>query len=110
MIEVNTWTLPGGFALPVTVETVTLLEYTTEPQPLAPARAEALLQEESLRQTRASMVAGRVERGSATVFKSRDSYHCRGIWNCVELISRTADAELFREDEANGETDQRGAN
>lgn len=110
MIETSTWTLPGGWALPVTVETVTLLEYETEPQPLSQEQAEALLGEEALRLTRTKMVAGRVENGSTAIYKTQDGYRCRGVWNCVELISKTLPVELFGEDEENGETDQRGTN
>ena len=89
----------------MTVETVTLSEYTLEPIPIDPACAEVLLGAESLRQTKAQMVAGRVERGSTAIKKTQDSYYCRGVWNCVELISRTVPVELFGEDEGNGKTD-----
>ena len=105
MIKTSTWTLPGEFTLPVTVETVTLTEYTLEPVQIEPDRAEALLGSESLRMTLGQMVAGRVERGSTAMNKTQDSYRCRGVWNCVELISRTVPAELFGEDEENGKTD-----
>ncbi|MBQ1411079.1 MAG: sporulation protein YqfD [Oscillospiraceae bacterium] len=109
MIEMKTWTLPGGYTLPVTVETVTLLEYTLEPVSLSPEQAEALLGGESLRLTMEQMVAGRVQNGSTTIKMTQDGFHCRGAWNCVELISKTLLVELFGEDEVNGETDQRGA-
>ena len=89
----------------MTVETVTLTEYTLEPVQIEPDRAEALLGSESLRMTLGQMVAGRVERGSTAMNKTQDSYRCRGVWNCVELISRTVPAELFGEDEENGKTD-----
>ena len=110
MIDTSMWILPGDYVLPVTVETVTLLEYTLEPVQLSREDAEALLAPESLRLTRAQMVAGRVESGSTAINMTQDSYRCRGVWNCVELISKTLPVELFGEDEANGETDQRGAN
>ncbi len=105
MIETSTWTLPGDWALPVTVETVTLLEYKTELLPLSQAQAEALLGEEALRLTRTQMVAGRIENGSTAIYKTQDSYRCRGVWNCLELISKTLPVELFGEDEVNGKTD-----
>ncbi|MBO4418309.1 MAG: sporulation protein YqfD [Oscillospiraceae bacterium] len=102
MIKASVWTLPGGYALPLTVETETLLEYTLAPLALSQEQAEAMLGEESLRQTRGEMSAGRIEGGSAAIHKTQDSYHCRGVWNCLELISRTVPAELFGEDEVNG--------
>ena len=61
-----------------------------------------MLGEESLRQTGAEITAGRIEGGSAAIHKTQDSYHCRGVWNRLELISRTVPAELFGEDEVNG--------
>jgi hypothetical protein len=108
MIKVSNWTLPGGYELPVTVETETLLEYTLEPLELPARQAETLLREESLRLTQAQMTAGQIETGSAAIQKTQDSYRCRGVWNCLELISKTIPAELFGEDEVNGKTDQRG--
>ena len=105
MIKTSTWTIPGGFALPLTVETVTLSEYTLEPLPINLNCAEALLGSEALRLTRAAMVAGRVESGSTMTQKTQDSYRCRGVWNCMELISKTVPVELFGEDEENGKTD-----
>lgn len=102
MTEVSVWTLPGGYTLPVEMETVTLLEYTLEPLTLSREQAEALLRGESLRQVQAQMVAGRVEAGTTTVNISQDRCFCRAVWNCVELISRTVPAELFGEDETNG--------
>ena len=110
MIETSTWTLPGGYALPVTVETVTLREYEPEPLALSHDRAQALLEGESRRLTLNQMTAGRIEGGSAAIYKSQNGYRCRGVWNCVELISKTLPVELFGEDDVNGKTDQRGTN
>ena len=110
MIETSTWTLPGGYALPVTVETVTLREYEPEPLALSRDRAQALLEGESRRLTLNQMTAGRIEGGSAAIYKSQNGYRCRGVWNCVELISKTLPVELFGEDDVNGKTDQRGTN
>ena len=110
MIETAVWTLPGGYSLPWTLETVTLLEYRLEPGALPANEAERLLEGESLRQTQAELVAGTVETGSVTVRKKGDIFGGRAAWNCLELISRTQPFELFGEDEANGQTDQRGTN
>ena len=107
MIETTALTLPGGYELPLVLETETLSEYRLEPRALPEEEARSLLEAEALRQTRAEMVAGSVEDGSLTIQKTQDSYRCRGVWNCLEVISRTVPAELFREEERNGETDQR---
>ena len=105
--ETNEWSLPGGYVLPVRVETVTLYEYRLEPAELSLAEAESLLNAEALRQTRAQMVAGTVEQGSAVTQKKENGYVCRAALNCLELISRTAPAEPFREEGSNGQIDQR---
>ena len=106
--ETKEWSLPGGCVLPVRVETATLYEYRLEPAELSLAEAESLLNAEALRQTRAQMVAGTVEQGSAVTQKKENGYVCRAALNCLELISKTVPAEPFREEEANGQTDQRG--
>ncbi len=100
--------LPGGWRLPWTLETVTLLEYRLEPIELPAEEANALLNAEALRQTEAQMAAGTVEQGSTAIQKKDGGYHCRAALNCLELISRTVPAEPPREEECNGETDQRG--
>ncbi len=106
--EIKEWRLPGGWPLPVRIETVTLLEYRLEPAALSPREAEALLNAEALRQTEEQMTAGTVEQGSAVIQKKNGGYLCRAALNCLELISRTVPAEPPREEECNGETDQRG--
>ena len=106
--EINEWSLPGGFVLPVRVETVTLYEYRLEPAELSLDEAEPLLNAEALRQTQAQMVAGRVEQGSAVTQKKENGYICRAALNCLELISRTVPAEPLREEGSNGQIDQRG--
>ena len=108
--EIKEWRLPGGWRLPVSLETVTLLEYRLEPAELSLQEAETLLNAEALRQTEAELVAGTVEQGSAAIQKKNGGYLCRAALNCLELISRTMPAEPPREEECNGETDQRGTN
>ena len=103
--EINEWSLPGGYTLPVRVETVTLYEYRLEPAVISLTEAESLLNAEALRQTEAQMIAGRVEQGSAVTQKKENGYICRAALNCLELISRTVPAEPYREEELNGETD-----
>ena len=109
MIETEALTLPGGYVLPLCLETVTLREYVLEPAALAPEAAEALLAGESRRLTAAQLVAGTVETGTASVRLTEDSCRCRGVWNCLEQIAVTQPFELFREGEAHGEIDQRRA-
>ena len=106
--EINELRLPGGWLLPVKLETVTLLEYRLEPAELSLEDAERLLNAESIRQTEAQMIAGKVEQGSTLVQKKENGYLCRAAMNCLELISRTVPAEPYREEELHGETDQRG--
>ncbi|MBR6119390.1 MAG: sporulation protein YqfD [Oscillospiraceae bacterium] len=109
MIETRTWTLPGGWQLPIQLETETLLEYELRPAALAQPEAEAILTGEARRLTEAAMTAGQIESQSSAIQKKTDSYLCRVSMNCVEMIARTLPVELFGEDDSHGKTHQRGA-
>lgn len=110
MIDTGIWTLPGGFDLPFTLETVTLREYTLTPCPLEEQRAADLLNGEALRLTQEEMLAGKVESKTATIQKDQNGYTCRAAIHCLELISRILPADPLGEEEQHGETYQRGEN
>ena len=109
MIETRTWTLPGGYTLPVSLELETLREYSPEPTPISEAEAASLLKAEAERLTRTRLVSGQIQRESAVIQKKQNSFCCRTVLNCLELISRTVPAELFGEEENHGKADQRRA-
>ena len=109
MIETKAWTLPGGWQLPIQLETETLLEYELRSVALAQPEAEAILTGEARRLTEDAMTAGQIESQSSTIQKKTDSYLCRVNMNCVEMIARTLPVELFGEDDSHGKTHQRGA-
>lgn len=110
MIKTIRLTLPGGYSFPVFLETETLLEYRLEPAVLPEEAAKTLLEREARRQTSEELTVGKLESGRAQLIKKEDGYLCRASMNCLELISGTVPAELFREEYTNGETDQRGTN
>ena len=62
------------------------------------------MKKESIRWIDGQMTAGKVETATSTIHITQDSYICSASFNCLELISRTEPAELFREEERNGET------
>ena len=102
MIETREWTLPGGFKLPITVETETLREYQLLPHGLSREEASALLDAEALRLVTAGMVAGQVVSGTSQVQITENRCFCRSQLNCLELISRTVPVELFGEEGDHG--------
>lgn len=110
IIKTSEITLPGGYSLPVSVETQTLLQYELVPVPLSQETAMEQLQGETDRLLEAEMVAGRRLAARTQVTKEQERYQYRGSINCLEVISKTVPAELYREDAENGEIDQRGEN
>ena len=111
MIETKPWRLPGGYELPVSIETVTLREYRLEAVSLDRAEATHLCSEEALRLISSQMVAGSIRAGSLSLQMNQSSCSCRAAYNCVELISRSVPAELFEEEEnKHGKDHQRGEN
>lgn len=110
MIETTVMSLPGGFELPLVLETETLLEYRLEPIMLSEDEAKTLLESEAVRRTTREMVSGTIEAMQTRITKQNNRYCCVVGLNCLELISKTVPAVLFGEEEEHGETDKRGTN
>ena len=110
MIETTVWTLPGGYSLPICVETQTLLEYALVPKAVDLETAGRILCADAERLVMAQMVAGEITRTTTQITPKQDSFLLRGTFHCVELISKTVPAELYGEEEQDGENDQRGTN
>lgn len=108
IIESSELTLPGGYQLPVIVETQTLLQYELIPVALSRDAAMEQLQAEADRMLEHEMVAGQCVCARTQLATEQDRYVYRGSFNCREVISKTVPAELYREDAENGEIDQRG--
>lgn len=107
MIKTEPLFLPGGFQLPVSVETLTLREYRAEREAIETEDANILLSEEAERLVMDQMISGRIEGGTTSTQKKGNCFVCRAAMNCLELISRTVPTELFGEEDENGEADQR---
>ena len=107
--ETSVWTLPGGFSLPVFIETQILFEYALVPAELDVDSAGQTLCAEAERLVTEQMVAGEITRTSTQLIPKQDSYLLRGTFHCVEVISKTVPAALSGEEEY-GENDQRRTN
>lgn len=105
MIETSVMSLPGGFELPLVIETETLLEYRLEPMELSEDEANTLLEAEAVRRATREMVSGTIEAIHTRILKHNNRYYSVVGLNCLELISKTVPAELFGEEEEHGETD-----
>lgn len=102
IITKKTWTLPGGYELPVCLETEWLREYELVPVELEADEALRLLTAEADRLVQMQLVAGTVQSSSTQIITKEDSFRMKGSFNCCELISRTVPAELYEEDPIDG--------
>ena len=108
--ETSAWTLPGGFSLPVYMETQTLFEYVLVPAELDVDSAGQTLRAEAERLVTEQMVAGEITRTSTQMIPQQDSFLLRETFHCVEVISKTVPAALYGEEEQDGKDNQRRAN
>ena len=102
-------TLPGGFFLPIALETVTLCEYTVTQKALTSEEAEELLRSRAESAVQTELVAGMIRSTSMITEQADGVFQGRADLNCNELISRTVPVLLFGEDETNGKNHKRGA-
>lgn len=104
MIQIQQLTLPGGYVLPIWLETVTYSEYELMPVRLTQDQAERILMREVERENAGRMTAGQIERTSCVWNLSESAWSCKAQLFCNELISRSVPVYLFGEEEENGET------
>jgi len=98
MTVYRTLTLPGGYGLPVRLETQTAREYELAPAPLSAQCAGALLREGAERSVRADMTAGEILREKLQVSRGGGTYRLGGWLECREMIARTVRANFFEGD------------
>lgn len=92
-----TLTLPGGFTLPVSLETETITSFEVYQEALERSQAERSLQrfaEESLSQ---SMIAGEILRKQETLFLENGIYSLEGEYRCREMIGRVHREQIGEE-------------
>ena len=102
MIKTRSLTLPGGYLLPVALETVTLRPYTLTEEPVSQKTAEHVLQSAAK-----AAVARQLGAGSHTIQQNNGALVLRAGIFCEEMIAVSIPADPLREEETNGESDQR---
>jgi hypothetical protein len=102
IIKIQQVCLPGGYRLPIYLETTTLLEYRIEPAALSDEQAETILRQGAERLGRTMIFAGEIERQTLSVAHADGAFEGRSHLFCQELISRSVPVELFGEGETYG--------
>ncbi len=101
----DTIALPGEYALPIEIETLTLREYRLEEVSLTDLEAEELLSSAADRSVGQNII-GRIISGSGNLQKNNGSYTLDAERYCDELISVTVPVRLLGEDGYSGESNQ----
>lgn len=83
-----TLTLPGGFALPLSLEIETFLSFDMSQGELDRAHGEKALREFAQQYLSQEMVAGEILQRSETLFRENGFYSLEGEYRCTEMISR----------------------
>lgn len=107
MIKTRSLTLPGGYLLPVALETVTLRPYTLTEEPVSQKTAEHVLQSAAKAAVARQLVAGSIKGESHTIQQNNGALVLRAGIFCEEMIAVSIPADPLREEETNGESDQR---
>ena len=107
MIETKALTLPGGDTLPLFLETVTVRPYTLCSVPVDEDHAGEILLGAAQQFVQSHMVAGTILRTEQRLQKNNGAYELHAAICCQEMISVCIPAEPLREDDTNGESDQR---
>lgn len=102
-IENNyTFTLPGGFALPITLCVESFSSYEMTQAELDRSYAEKALAEFAGDYLSQTMVAGEILQRSETLFREEGVYSLEGEYRCTEMISRVR-REQIGDSDTNGE-------
>lgn len=92
-----TLTLPGGFALPISLEMETISSYEMVLTELPRSRAETALQSFAESYLLQSMIAGEILQQRETLFQENGIYSLEGEYRCVEMISRVHREQIGEE-------------
>ena len=110
MIKTVSLVFPGGFALPVSLETAVLREYDTSVVSVSREEAELQLTKAGRSLVRSDMIAGTIGETHVAMTRTEELYTAELAFFCEEVISRTVPVSLFGEEVEYGEIDQRGEN
>lgn len=109
MIETDDLTLPGGWTLPMTLETVTLREYRLTPAEISEQAAAAVLGPTAEDLVCAELTAGTVTSRTLTITRTDTGYEAGADFGCREIISRADPIDPFGEEASHGQNHQRRA-
>ena len=109
MIETEDLTLPGGWTLPMTLETVTLREYRLTPAEISEQAAAAVLGPTAEDLVCAELTAGTVTSRTLTITRTDTGYEAEADFGCREIISRADPIDPFGEEASHGQNHQRRA-
>ena len=109
MIETWDLTLPGGWSLPLSIETVTLREYRLKPVFQAESEAEAAIGPTADALVCADLTAGSVTSRTLKITRTDSGFEAAADFACREIISRTDPLNPFGEEASHGENHQRRA-
>lgn len=94
--------LPGGYQLPIYLETVTISEYRIDHETLSEELGRAILCDGAARIALSAMRAGQIERQYLSLYEHDGFYEGQVQLFCQELISRTVPVYMFGEGEEHG--------
>lgn len=106
MINRRVCTLPGGYGLPLVLETVTCREYELIPEPLPEQAAQTLLTTFSERYVMERTVAGGLLSRTDTLTEENGTWRLDASLFCEEMIAEVRPGVM---EETDGTDDQRGA-
>lgn len=99
MVMYRQLTLPGGYSFPLTLVVETARERTVTSGELKPREAEAVLKSGTETAARADMVAGEIVREDLSVRRGEGVYELTGVYECHEMVARTAPAILMESED-----------
>lgn len=98
MVERRPLTLPGGYALPVTLVWETFTPYTVRETALSESAAQLLLEEDAESVTQAGMVAGEILSRETALTCHSGAYRLTWVLACREMIAKSVEFHFSEED------------
>lgn len=107
MIKIEDLTLPGGWRLPISLETVTLREYRLTQADVSEQDAATVLGSTAEDLVTAELTAGTVTSRTLKITRTDTGFEAEADFGCREIISRTDPIDPFGEGETYGQNHQR---
>lgn len=99
MVMYRQLTLPGGYSFPLTLVVETARERTVTAGELKQREAEDTLKTGTAAAARSDMVAGEIVREDLKVRRGSGVYELTGVYECHEMVARTAPAILMESED-----------